>query len=326
MMEKVKWGILSTAQIALTELIPAIERAVNAEVTAIASRGPKVHPAAQELNIPRAYESYDELLDDPDVQVIYIPLPNDLHKEWAMKAASAGKHVLCEKPVVLDAADLEEILEHFAAHNCLFMEAFMYQFHPQHQRVKELIEAGEIGEVKLFRSSHSFLFENRDGNIRMNKEQGGGALWDVGCYSLHAMQYHIRANVKSVHFTGQLDEQTGVDVSAFGIIEFENNVTALIDCSFDMIERNEIEIVGTKGTIKVKHAFRPDVFGGDAKIIVTAPPVERTEYVQGDIYKLEVEYFSRCILEKRNLHEQHHYSRNTTRLLLQAYKSLEANV
>ncbi|MBQ0138322.1 MAG: Gfo/Idh/MocA family oxidoreductase [Kurthia sp.] len=322
-MKKVKWGILSTANIALTQLVPAIERAINAEVVAIASRGPKVHAIADELKIERAYESYEELLADEDIEVIYIPLPNNLHKEWAMKAATAGKNVLCEKPVVLAQQDLEEIIQHFEKHGKLFMEAFMYQFHPQHQRVKDIVASGEIGDVKLYKSSHSFYFENSEGDIRMDKEKGGGALWDVGCYSLHALQYHLGADVEQMTFRAKYDEATGVDVSAYGIIEYKNDVTAVIDCSFDMVGRNTYEIVGTKGSIQVKNAFRPDTFGGDAQVIITTGMQERTEYIQGDIYKLEVEYFSNLVRQGGSLHQQHMYSRQTTKLLLQGHASLE---
>ncbi|AWE08520.1 gfo/Idh/MocA family oxidoreductase [Lysinibacillus sp. 2017] len=322
-MKKVKWGILSTADIAQTQVIPAIQRADNAEVVAIASRGAKVHDVAQVLNIPHAYESYDELLQDPEVEVIYIPLPNDMHKEWSIKAAEAGKHVLCEKPVVLLEEDLEDIIAAFSKHNKGFMEAFMYQFHPQHQRVKEILTSGEIGEVKLYKSSHSFYFEQREGNIRMDASKGGGALWDVGCYSLHALQYFLEEQVLSMSFKANFDETTGVDVTACGIIMFENDVMAIIDCSFDMTGRNEYEIVGTKGTVKVKTAFRPDVYSGDAQIIVTTGTTERVEHIQGDIYKLEVEYFSDKVLDGSSFEEQHKASRKTTKLLLQAYASLK---
>ena len=322
-MSKVRWGILSTADIAQTQVIPAIKRAENAEVVAIASRGAKVHDVAQALQIPRAYESYDELLLDAEVDAIYIPLPNDLHKEWSIKAAAAGKHVLCEKPVVLAEQDLEDILEAFQQHDKVFMEAFMYQFHPQHARVKEILASGEIGQVKLYKSSHSFYFENREGNIRMNAEKGGGALWDVGCYSLHAMQHLLDEEVVSMNFKAQIDEQTGVDVTACGIVELTNDVIAMIDCSFNMVGRNEYEIVGTKGTVKVKNAFRPDAFSGDAQILVTTGATERTEYVQGDIYKLEIEYFSNKVLDGTSLDDQHAASRNTTKLLVQAYASLK---
>lgn len=321
-MEKVKWGVLSTANIAVTQLIPAIERAVNAEVVAIASRGEKVHATAAALNIRKAYESYEELLADSEIEVIYIPLPNHLHKEWAMKAATAGKHVLCEKPVTLSQEDLEEILTHFEKEGKLFLEAFMYQFHPQHARVKEIIQSGEIGEVKLYKSSHSFLMNDGDVNIRMDASKGGGALWDVGCYSLHALQYHLGADVKNMHF--QAIYENGVDVSTFGVIELEQGVTALIDSSFQLFGRNEYELVGSKGSIKVKNAFRPDTFGGNGEVIITTTQQERIEYLQGDIYQLEVEYVSTLVLEHATqLQTQHTYSRNTTKLLVAAYAALK---
>ncbi len=322
-MRKIKWGILSTADIAQTQLIPAIQRAANAEVTAIASRGAKVHDVAKAFTIPHAYESYEELLADPEVEVIYIPLPNDMHKEWSIKAAKAGKHVLCEKPAVLSEDDLEEIIDVFAEEKKGFMEAFMYQFHPQHQRVKEIITSGEIGEVKLFKSSHSFYFENRLGNIRMDASKGGGALWDVGCYSFHALLSLIEEKVTDVLFTALTDPKSGVDVTTCGTIKFENDVMAVIDCSFEMAGRNEYEIIGTKGTIKVKTAFRPDAYSGDAQIVVTTGATERTEHIQGDIYKLEVEYFSHNVLTGASFEKQHDVSRKTTKLLLQAYASLK---
>lgn len=322
-MRKVKWGILSTADIAQTQLIPAIKRAHNAEVTAIASRGAKVHDVAKAFMIPHAYESYEELLADPEVEVIYIPLPNDMHKEWSIKAARAGKHVLCEKPVVLQEEDLEEIIDVFAKEQKGFMEAFMYQFHPQHQRVKEIVASGEIGEVKLFKSSHSFYFENRTGNIRMDANKGGGALWDVGCYSFHALLSLIEEKVTDVSFTALTDPESGVDMTSCGIVKFENDVMAVIDCSFEMTGRNEYEVVGTKGTIKVKSAFRPDAYSGDAQIIVTTGATERVEHIQGDIYKLEVEYFSQNVLEGASFEQQHEVSRKTTGLLLQAYASIK---
>lgn len=324
-MNKVKWGILSTANIAQTQLIPALKRAENAEVIAMASRGPKVHEIAENLGILRAYESYDELLNDQDVEVIYIPLPNDLHKEWVIKAAKAGKHILCEKPVVLNEADFKEIITICNDENVQFMEAFMYQFHPQHVRVKEIIASGEIGEVKLYKSSHSFYFENRQGNIRMDAQKGGGAIWDVGCYSIHAMQLILGKQVKSLSFKKIVDTATTVDVSAFGIVELEDEIHGIIDCSFDMTERNEYEIVGTKGTIKVKNAFRPDRLSGNGQIIVASLTTERIEQIGGDIYKREVEYFSDAIRTSADLTEQHNYTRQNVKILHAIQQSASTN-
>lgn len=296
-MSKIRWGILSTANIARTQLIPAIFRAENAEVTAIASRGPKVHEVAAGLNIAKAYESYDELLNDQEIDAVYIPLPNHLHKEWVFKAAKKGKHILCEKPIALTAEEAIEMVQICKEQNVKFMEAFMYQLHPQHERVRYIIASGEIGEVKLFKSSHSFYLENRDGDIRMKKEMGGGSLYDVGCYSIHAIRNILQSEPVEVHGFAEFDPATNVDLSAIVFLKLANGIPAVIDCSFDMTDRNEYEVVGTKGSIKVPFAFRPDVAnGGVGHIIVETGRVKRKENIRGDIYKLEVEHFSNAIL------------------------------
>lgn len=300
-MEKIRWGVLSTANIARTEVIPAIRLAENAEMTAIASRGNKVHEVAGELSIPKAYESYDALLDDPEIDAVYIPLPNGLHKEWVEKAAKKGKHVLCEKPVSLTADEAVEMVRVCREQGVKFMEAFMYQFHPQHDRVREIIASGEIGEVRLFKSSHSFYLENRDGDIRMDKELGGGALYDLGCYSIHALRTILHTEPLEVQAVAELDPKSGVDLSTYVHFILENGVKAIIDCSFDMTHRNEYEVVGTKGSIKVPYAFRPDVNGGMGSVIVRSGDVTREEKIRGDIYRLEVEHFSQAILNEREL-------------------------
>ncbi|MCS0542599.1 Gfo/Idh/MocA family oxidoreductase, partial [Aeromonas veronii] len=185
-MTKVRFGVLSTAKIARNTLIPAMERAHYAEVVAVASESGKAKDFAAELGIPKHYESYTDLLNDPEIDAVYIPLPNQLHKQWAIEAAKHGKHVLCEKPAALTSQDVEEMAAAFKENNVIFMEAFMYQFHPQHNRVKEIIAAGEIGDVKLIRSTFSFLHDLNSGSIKMQKDLGGGVLYDVGCYCIHA--------------------------------------------------------------------------------------------------------------------------------------------
>lgn len=295
-MEKIRWGILSTANIAQTQLIPAIVRAENAELAAISSRGSKVHAIASALSIPKAYESYEELLNDPEIDAVYIPLPNHLHKEWVFKAAKQGKHILCEKPIALTAQEAAEMVQICHEQNVLFMEGFMYQLHPQHKRVKEILTSGEIGDIKLIKSSHSFYFENRANDIRMNKDMGGGSLYDVGCYSIHAIRYLSDAEPIKVHASAEIDATTGVDTSAFGYLKLNNGWNAIFDCSFDMTGRNEYEIIGTKGTIKVPFAFRPDFNGGIGRIIIEGNGMTSEEKVYGDLYRLEVEHFSNAIL------------------------------
>lgn len=295
-MEKVRWGIISTAFIGRSQVIPAIFRAENAEVAAIASRSDKVYATAKELNIPKAYESYEELLRDPNIDAVYIPLPNHLHKEWTLKAAQHGKHVLCEKPAALMGDEAEEMIDACRANNVKFTEAFMYQLHPQHARVKELIASGEIGEVKLIKSSHSFYLENREGDIRMDKAMGGGSLYDVGCYSVQVLRHLLDAEPETVQAIAKRDSKSGVDLSAFVHMNFDSGVQAVVDSSFDMINRQEYEVVGTKGTIRVPFAFRPDVNGSLGVIEVKAEGYLRKEEIAGDIFRTEIERFSEAVL------------------------------
>ncbi|WP_179135694.1 Gfo/Idh/MocA family protein [Planomicrobium okeanokoites] len=298
-MKKVRWGVLSTAKIGLTQVIPAIERAENAELAAIGSRSDKVHAIAEEHGISTAYESYEALLADSEIDAVYIPLPNHLHKEWTMKAAAAGKHVLCEKPAALTAAEAEEMVGFCRSRNVKFVEAFMYQLHPQHSRVKEIMASGEIGDIRLIQSSHSFYMADRDTNIRMDKKMGGGSLYDLGCYSIQLSRHLTDAEPVEVQAFAEMDKTDGVDLTAHGWLRFENGIRALFDCSFDMVPRNEYEVIGTQGSIRVPHAFRPDLVGGVGTIIVKAGDVQRIEEVYGDSYRLEVENFSSAVLEDR---------------------------
>lgn len=296
-LRKVRWGILSTAEIARTQVIPAIIQAKNAEVAAISSSSGRGSETALEFRIPKLHNSYEELLNDPEIDAVYIPLPNHLHKHWVIEAAKKGKHVLCEKPAALNAEDATEMVNVCRENNVKFMEAFMYQFHPQHQRVKEIIASGKIGEVKLMRSSFSFLLEQKDGNIRMDKDKGGGSLYDIGSYCIHAIRFILDSEPVSVEVHGEMDPNTGVDLSAVCVLKLENGVKAFFDCSFDMAFRNEYEIIGTKGRIIVPRAFRPDINGGEGIIIVQNDSVETIERIHGYLYLTEVEHFSNAILE-----------------------------
>ncbi|MGZ0085862.1 Gfo/Idh/MocA family protein [Caldibacillus thermoamylovorans] len=295
---KVRFGIMSTAAIAKDVMIPAIRRADRAEVVAIASESGKASEAARELGIPKAYDSYDQLLDDPDIDAVYIPLPNSLHAEWTIKAAQKKKHVLCEKPAALCEEDVRRMIEACDRNGVLFMEAFMYQFHPQHERVKQLLAAGEIGDVTYMRAHFSFYLQDRETNIRMNPELGGGSLFDVGCYCVHSTRHILDAEPIELFVQSHFDPHRSVDVTTNGWMRMENGVLAQFTCSFDMLFQNEYEVVGTKGKIVVSRAYRPDVDGGEGRItIVTADGSEREETVSGDQYALQIEHFSRAVLE-----------------------------
>lgn len=322
-MRKIKWGILSTANIAQTQVIPAIQRSAIAEIEAIASSSGKAAEVAAKLNIPRVYDTYEELLLDPNIDAVYIPLPNSLHRKWVLEAAKHGKHILCEKPAALTAEEMVEMDRYCKEQNVLFMEAFMYQFHPQHERVKEIIASGEIGEVKLIRSSFSFYMEDRDMNIRMDKSLGGGSIYDVGCYCIHAMRFILGAEPVKVHVHGKLDSESGVDVSAVAYLEFDRGIQGVFDCSFEATFRQEYEVVGTKGRILVPRAFRPDVSGNVGLVTVESDGRQRTEQLEGDIYLLEVDHFSAAILEKKPLFYPAKKTIANMRVIDACYSSLE---
>jgi xylose dehydrogenase (NAD/NADP) len=295
---KIKWGILSTAQIGVETVIPAIFRTSNSEVHAIASSSGKARDIAEKLNIPHHYESYDQLLEDPEIDAVYIPLPNNMHSEWTMKAAKQKKHVLCEKPAALNENEVEEMINVCRENQVLFMEAFMYRFHAQHKKVKELIQSGAIGDIKMLRSSFSFFMENREGNIRLNPDLGGGAIYDVGCYCVNVFRYILDSEPISLYALGHLTPD-GVETSAAVTLKFPNDILATFDCSFDASLQQEYEIVGTKGSIRVPLAFRPDINGGNGIVNVYQQDKVTNYVVQADQYLLEIEHFSDCILHNK---------------------------
>ncbi|SDC36450.1 Predicted dehydrogenase [Pelagirhabdus alkalitolerans] len=295
MQDVVKWGILSTAGIAQFELIPAFKRAENAEVVAISSLSGRAHEVSEQLNIKKAYDSYMDILQDDEIDAVYIPLPNHLHRDWVIKAAQHGKHVLCEKPASLTADDVNEMKEACHRHNVIFMEAFMYYLHPQHQRVKELIQSGEIGQVKQFKSHFSFLLEDREQNIRMDASLGGGSLYDLGCYTIHAMRNILGEEPNTVRTEAIIDSSHQVDTTAVSHFEFNQDVTAVVESSFDMAGFDQYEVIGTKGRITVPRAFRPDT-RGEGKVILEKDNQTQVETFINDLYRDEIEHISLSIL------------------------------
>lgn len=296
-MRKVRWGVLSTAQIAREFLLPALDRAENAHIEAIASANPVVDKVASTFGIQTIYRTYEELLEDDQIDAVYIPLPNALHAEWVKKADRKGKHVLCEKPAALTAKEAKEMLTVCMENNVLFLEGFMYQFHPQHQRVREIIESGEIGEVRMIRVSLSFKLDDQGDNIRTNPALGGGSLYDVGCYCIHAIRLLTRSEPVRIAASRSMHCVHKVDTSMSGIMEMENGVTALFDAAMDRMKADKYELIGTRGMIEVERAYTPHLFEGEGVIVVTNEKGEkRNEYLNGDQYKREVELMSARIL------------------------------
>jgi predicted dehydrogenase len=296
-MKKVRWGVLSTADIAQTQVIPAILRSSNAEIVGIASRSDKAKAVASKFSIPNYYHRYEELLRDENIEAVYIPLPNHLHLQWVIDAAKYGKHVLVEKPAALTADETQELINFCQEKNVKLMEAFMYQFHPQHERVREIIASNEIGDIKFMRASFSFYLEDRETNIRMKKNMGGGSIYDIGSYCIHSIRNVLQSEPVEVRAIAEIDPQSGIDLSSVVHMKLDNGMHCVFDSSFDMAFRQEYEIVGTKGRIMVPKAFRPDALGNEGVIYIESVKGNRSETIDGDQYKYQIEHFSQAILE-----------------------------
>ncbi len=257
MEQKLRWGILSTAKIGRKSVIPAIRESFNGVVTAIASRDARVaEEAARTLNIPHALNSYEALLESPEVDAVYIPLPNNMHKEWTIRAAEHGKHVLCEKPFALNAAEVEEMIAAARAHRVLLAEAFMYRFHPQFDRLQALIAEGALGSVQIIRSAFCFLLEDF-ANIRMRPELGGGALMDVGCYCVNMSRLVAGREPVEVEARALIGEKSGVDETFVAILRFPGEVIAHFDCSFRTDYREWLQVQGTQARADVPRPIKP---------------------------------------------------------------------
>jgi predicted dehydrogenase len=301
-MTELRWGILSTASIARTKVIPGMQRAARCRVVAIASRDPaQARSAAEAASIPVAHASYEALIADPEVDAVYVPLPNHLHAEWTIAAVRAGKHVLCEKPLALSSADAERMIATADAAGVLLMEAFMYRLHPSWVAVRELVAAGRIGRLTSVQSWFSY-FNDDPTNIRNIRAYGGGALFDIGCYSVNLSRMLFDGEPTEVQAWIQRDPETGVDVLTSGILEFAGGVAAFT-CSTRAEDDQRVHIYGTDGRISIEIPFNipPDrpthVFlasGGDPPV---NPAVERFSFDAADPYSVEVEQFTAAVLD-----------------------------
>ncbi|NLY43123.1 MAG: Gfo/Idh/MocA family oxidoreductase [Clostridiaceae bacterium] len=291
----VNWGVLGCAAIADTAVIPAIKASNNGNLYALSSRNKeKLDQFVQKHKPVKAYESYDELLDDPDIHAVYIPLPNGLHYEWVLKAAQKKKHILCEKPLGISAKEVEEMARVCKENNVLLMEAFAYRHSPLTLKVKSLVDEGVVGKVNFIESHFSFILKDLN-NVRLIKEVGGGCTYDLGCYNINIIRYIAGSEPISVFATGDVGEQSGVDESSCALMEFKDGLRAVSDCSFRCIDRSEYTIMGDEGIISVPVQFNTK---GDVKIIVKKKDkVEEIHVDCPDNYLLEVEQFGRCILE-----------------------------
>jgi predicted dehydrogenase len=248
-MSKTRFGILSTAKIGTEKVIPAMQKGRLTEVVAIASRSAdRAKAAAERLGIPRAHGSYEELLADPNVDAVYNPLPNDLHVPWSIKALEAGKHVLCEKPIALSAAEAHELLAAGQRHpRQKLMEAFMYRHHPQWKMAKQLVDSGKIGTLRTIQTFFSF-YNDDPANIRHDPTKGGGALMDIGCYAISLSRWLFEAQPQRVLGIVEHDPRFGVDRLASAILDFGHG-TATFTCSTQVAPLQQVHILGTHGRV-----------------------------------------------------------------------------
>jgi predicted dehydrogenase len=301
---RLRWGVLSTALIGRSKVIPGIQRAANCEVVAIASRDRSLaERVAAELEIPTAHGSYEGLLADPNVDAVYIPLPNHLHATWSIAAVEAGKHVLCEKPLALTAHDAEGMIEAAERAGVRLMEAFMYRLHPSWVAAREIVASGRIGRLTAVQSWFSF-YNDDPANIRNALAFGGGALYDIGCYGVNLSRMLFDAEPTGVTGAVVRDRVSGVDVVTSGILAFGDGL-ASFTCSTRAEDDQRVDIYGTTGRISIEIPFNipPDLptrifvtAGGDPPV---APDTETMLFEPADPYTVEAEAFAAAVLEDR---------------------------
>lgn len=294
-MSKLRWGVLSTSRFALQKVIPAMKHCQHAEIVAISSRDPeKARMAAGMLGIGKVYGSYEALLADPEIDVIYNPLPNHLHVPLSIQALEAGKHVLCEKPIGVDVADAERLLEASRRYPSLkVMEAFMYRFHPQWQRARQLVREGRIGKVRTIQSFFSY-FNDDPANVRNREGMGGGGLLDIGCYSISLSRFLYEAEPRRVFGTIEMDPQFKVDRLASAILDF-GEATSTFTCATQLMLYQSVNVIGTEGRIEIVVPFNPlpDLparivcHSGDGSEEITFDICNQYT-IQGDLFSLAV--------------------------------------
>jgi predicted dehydrogenase len=297
--EPVRWGVLGAAHIATAKVIPGMQRGRWSRIVAIASRAPdRARAAADAAAIPRAYGSYEELLADAEIEAIYNPLPNHLHVPWSIRAAEAGKHVLCEKPIGLSAAEVRELRSVRDRTGVHIAEAFMVRTHPQWLAVRELVHSGRIGQLRLV-SAHLSYFKRDQQDIRYRPEYGGGGLMDVGCYAITLSRWLFGQEPKVVIASVETDPDLQVDVLTSALLRFPSG-QATFSCSMQLVPYQRIHVFGTRGRIEIEIPMntppdRPcriflddgrDLFGGGIQTIA---------FDAIDHYTLQGDGFSRAV-------------------------------
>lgn len=302
---KLRWGVLGYARIARELVMPAIGRAQYSELVALASRdAAKLTDARGKFpGLVRTHASYDALVRDPEIDAVYVPLPNALHKEWAIRAMEQGKHVLCEKPLALDAAECREMIAVAQQRKVVLMEAFMYRYTARTRQVVEVLRSGALGDIKQVNSTFRFLLAN-PASIKLKPELGGGALYDVGCYLVNFLGLVVDTLAGGVPAAGGQPESVavecvregGIDMSFSAALRYPSGLLATMNCGFNAHFRVAAEIIGTKGVLEI-----PDTFHDPAGALVLTSGAERREIPvpASDRYLGEVEDFAAAVRETR---------------------------
>ena len=305
--DRIKWGVLGNALIARKCVIPAIQKSRNGTINALGTRSPTTADVVAKKNrIRQVYDTYEAVLQDPAIDAVYIPLPNHLHHPWTLNALSAGKHVLCEKPLACNTAQAQEMAEHAASSGKLLMEAFMYRFHPRSRRIKQMVDENAIGRLCLIRSAFCFHMDheiiNSGANIRLKPEMGGGALMDVGCYGVSIARWLMATEPVKVQAQA-VYHPAGVDVHLVGTLSFSEGQLATVTASFISALQQTYTVVGNEGSIELPHnAFVP--WEKDAIYTQRGRDEEsgQNHIVKGaDEYQLMVEHFSDAALGRTHL-------------------------
>jgi predicted dehydrogenase len=296
-MRKVVWGVLSTARIGIQKVIPGMQKSAWCEMHAIASRSiASAESAARALGIPKAYGSYDELLADPDIEAVYNPLPNHLHIPLTLKAARAGKHVLCEKPMAMSADEAAMLRE--VEGKVLVMEAFMVRFHPQWLRARELVREGRVGDLRVVQML--FCYANTDpGNIRNIAEAGGGALYDIGCYAITAGRYFFEAEPNRCIALIERDPRFGTDRLTSALVDFGAGRQLVFSCSTQASPFQRIQLSGSGGRIEIQVPVNAAQGARTTLLVDDGTPggagIRSESIEESDQYLLQGEAFSRAV-------------------------------
>jgi predicted dehydrogenase len=304
MARAVSWGVLSTAKIGTEKVIPAMQRGALSRIDAIASRDiARGRDVAERLGIPKVYGSYEDLLADPAIEAVYNPLPNHLHVPWTIKAMEAGKHVLCEKPIALSAAEAAEVVETRERTGRHVAEAFMVRHHPQWQMAREIARSGRLGEVRAIQTFFSHYLTDPS-NIRNQADIGGGGLYDIGCYAILTARYIFGAEPLRAIGLMDRDQALKTDRLTSGLVEFPGGRQLTFVCSTQLVPHQRVQIVGTKGRVEVQIPFNPRPDAATRVLVddgrdLTGSGITVEEIPPGDQYTFQGDEFSRVVLGEK---------------------------